>query len=88
MRRIPGKRDANEPEIVQAFKAHGWSVIPMKGKGIPDLVCFKGKTQPRVLLVEVKGAKGKLTPDQVSWHRDWAGPAPVIVRTIEDVGNL
>jgi hypothetical protein len=85
MRRIPRRRDANEPDIIEAFQAHGWSVIRIRGKGEPDLVCAKGQ---RVLFVEVKMPKGKLTGDQVDWHGSWLGPKPVIVRSVEDVSNL
>jgi Holliday junction resolvase len=85
MRRIPRRRDANEGDIIDAFTALGWSVQRISAKGAPDLVCAKGQ---RVVFVEVKTAKGKLTEDQVTWHANWRGPKPVIVRRVEDVGSV
>ena len=83
--RRAAKRDLNESEIVDAFKALGWSVQKMSARGCPDLLVAKGK---RVALVEVKGAKGKLTPDQVKWRAQWTGPEPWIVRNVQEVQEL
>jgi Holliday junction resolvase len=85
VRRIPRRRDANEQSIVDAFTALGWSVQRISAKGAPDLVCARGQ---KVVFVEVKGAKGKLTKDQVTWHANWRGPKPIIVRTVDDVGRV
>jgi Holliday junction resolvase len=85
VRRIPRKRDANELDIITALHQHGWSVQRMSARGAPDLVAGKGD---RLVLIEVKGAKGKLTGDQEVWHAAWRGPKPVIVRTVADVEGL
>ncbi len=69
--------DANQSEIVEAFRRLGCTVEPLHavGRGVPDLLCgYKGVNR----LVEIKdGAKvpsaRKLTPAQVDWHRDWRG---------------
>lgn len=82
MRRVPQRRDANEPEIIDAFRKLGWSVEQISKKGVPDLVVSKGA---RMLWVEVKGPKGKLTPDQIAWRAQWVGTPPVIVRSVHDV---
>ena len=80
MRRA-AKRDANEQAIVDALRAAGASVEHLSGCGVPDLlVGFRG----RVVLAEVKDAKGELTPYQVEWHTTWRGPQPVILRSVED----
>lgn len=82
--------DANQPEIVKAYRDLGFSVYscaPM-GKGFPDLVVgIHGITD----LVEVKdGDKPpsgrKLTPDQVTFFNDWKGSVRV-VNNIDDVAQ-
>ena len=36
----------------------------------------------RILLMEVKGRKGRLTPDQEEWMQEW--PETIIVRSIDE----
>jgi hypothetical protein len=66
------RRDANEPEIVQALEAVGAEVWRLSGKGLPDVLCrFRG-----VLYAgEVKTEKGRLRASQ--------GAFPVW-RTVDD----
>lgn len=80
--RRDAKIDANQPEIVETFRAMGCSVVsaaPM-GKGFPDLIVgYRGRNY----LIEVKDgskppSKRKLTPDQEDFHRDWRGRIHVI----------
>jgi len=59
--RHAAKRDANEPEIVEALELSGWTVIPVSDTGVMDLLCIRRGV---VKLLEVKGPKGKLTPAQ------------------------
>lgn len=59
--RHAAKRDANEPEIVEALELSGWTVIPVSDTGVMDLLCIRRGV---VKLLEVKSAKGKLTPAQ------------------------
>jgi hypothetical protein len=70
--------DANQGQIVSALRQAGCQVVSLAavGHGIPDImVCNHGE----IYLLEVKGAKGKLTRDQVLFHSAW----PVaIVRTV------
>jgi hypothetical protein len=55
------RRDRAEGPIVAALRAVGATVIPISGKGAPDLfVCFRGQMWG----AEVKTGKGKLTPAQ------------------------
>ena len=95
MPKYAAKVDANQPEIVQAFRAMGCSVshTHTAGEGFPDLaVGFKGAHGPVTVLVEVKdGSKplsGKqLTGAQKIWHREFQG-AKAIVESVEQVAEL
>jgi len=82
MRRI-AKTDSNQQIIVQALRDAGCTVQPLHqmGGGIPDLLVAtpSGET----LLVEVKSAKGSLTPEQEQWISRWRGRVAV-VRTVEE----
>ena len=71
------KIDANQPDIVKALRKLGYGVqsLASVGKGVPDLLVCKGKVN---VLLEVKDSKQPpskrvLTPDQIKWHREWAG---------------
>lgn len=80
----PAKKDANQPEIVEALEKIGCSVLDLSGVGggCPDLlVSFRG----RLLLMEVKNpkARGKLNERQKKWHSDWRGD----VRVVNSVGE-
>lgn len=76
------RRDANEPEIFEMFRALGCSVCSMD---LPAdaLVGYRGRSY----LVEVKTPKGKLTASQEAFLSNWLGDHH-IVRTIEDVQEL
>lgn len=80
------KIDANQRDIVDAFRKHGCSVwhTHMVGGGFPDIVVGYRR---RNHLVEIKGPKGKLNSLQESWIKSWAGKVHV-VRSIADVVNL
>jgi hypothetical protein len=90
--RRAAKVDANQSEIVAAFRKAGATVTPLHavGQGCPDLlVGFRGVNY----LVEVKdGAKPpsarKLTPDQVSWHDTWRGQVAVVKSAAEALALL
>ena len=77
---LAAKIDANQGAIVEALRKCGALVLSLAsvGKGCPDLlVSYRGD----LVLMEVKGEKGRLTPDQVEFHSEW----PVsVVRTVED----
>lgn len=75
--------DDNQPSIVKALRAAGFSVQPLSavGKGCPDLlVGASGKT----FLLEVKNRDGNspaqraLTEQQVEWHKAWRGHVVVV----------
>lgn len=76
LRRYANKRDANEGGIISAFEALGCLVYP-QDKPCDLLVGCRGV----VLLVEVKGKRGKLTREQAAFHANW----PVhVVRSVDD----
>lgn len=79
---MPKRVDANQPEIVAALRAAGCSVccIHTVGYGCPDLLV--GRSGQNYLL-EVKSARGVLSPYEVSWHASWRGQV-VIVRSVEE----
>jgi len=62
------KIDLNHAEIVAALRKTGHLVesLASQGGGLPDLLVFKPSSGLR--LIEVKGAKGTLTPDQVKFQ--------------------
>ena len=75
--------DKNHTEIVNTLKGIGCSVVSLadKGHGVPDLlVGFRGRNY----LVEVKGEKGKLTPDQETFFQTWRGQT-MVFRCTEEV---
>lgn len=84
--RLAAKVDANQKSIVDALRAIGVSVQSLAsiGRGCPDLVAAKGS---QCWLIEVKGEKGKLTPDQVKWIESWRGDVHVI-RTVDEALQL
>jgi hypothetical protein len=75
-RRNP-RRDANEPDIVQALQAAGCKVLRLSGAGVPDLACYRPTVGWR--LAEVKTEKGQLKPRQRLW-----GPEIMVWRSIDD----
>jgi hypothetical protein len=86
--RTKSRIDANQPEIVEAFRALGCSVLHTHqlGHGAPDLIIGKNG---RNVLIEVKDGKKPLydrllTTDERKFHREWSGWIE-IVETIYDV---
>lgn len=86
---VPGRIDANQPEIVRAFESLGVSVLDCSqvGCGFPDLIVGAlGVTR----LVEVKnpenhyGRRG-LNKRQQLFADGWRGDVVHIVRTVDDV---
>jgi Holliday junction resolvase len=81
--RTKAKVDNNQAQMVKLLRNIGASVAITSsiGNGFPDLVIgYKGKNY----LVEVKSAKGKLTPDQLVFAAQWRGDFAV-VRDLEDL---
>jgi len=75
------KRDANEPEIVDALRAIGCSVEYLS-KPLDLLVGYRGVT----FLIEVKGEKGTLTKDQKEFLPTWRGQLAVVRTSDQAIG--
>lgn len=79
MPRHAARVDSNHSAIVDGLRAiFGPDCVldlSAVGQGCPDIcVGVRGRT----LLMEIKTEKGKLTPDQVYWHRNWDGQKAVV----------
>jgi len=76
MRRA-AKIDSNQPELVEAFRTLGCSVLSLAtvGKGVPDLLVA---TQGITWLVEVKIPKGKENAKQLEFAETWQGCRAVV----------
>lgn len=72
------KRDANEPEIIEALEAEGVAVYKLDKPA--DLLC---SLSGRTFLVEVKSKNGKQTDQQVKFCKSWQGMY-FIARTVVD----
>ena len=81
-----GKVDANQREIVDALRKCGISVQSLAsiGDGCPDLLAADFQ---RVWVIEVKGPKGSLRPEQEAWINAWRGTVHV-VRSVDDALRL
>lgn len=85
------KTDCNQRGIVDTFRKAEAFVQDLHGvaHGCPDLlICHRGRWWP----VEIKDKRGKLTPDQVLWHRQaheiGHGAVPIIRSCLEAVKFL
>lgn len=83
MRRA-AKVDSNQKPIVQnlrdIFGEECVFDLSAVGQGCPDImVGVRGVN----LLMEIKTDKGKLTADQVIFHKSWPGQV-VVIRTLQD----
>ena len=81
------KADANQPAIVKALRWRGATVQHLHevGRGCPDiLVGFLGHN----ILMEIKSAKGTLTPDEAEWHQAWNGQVCIVRTTGEALDVL
>ena len=80
--------DNNHQEIVRAAEGIGHQVIDLSkaGRGVPDLAIIRPSDQ-RCWLVEVKGPRGKLTPDEEAYALRSRTPI-AIVRTVDELLKL
>ena len=82
MPRWAAKKDVSHSAVVEALEATGWSVLDVSRAPLAvDLVIAKAG---RVVLVEVKAAKGTLTKGQVEILKYWPAETAVL-RSIDDV---
>ena len=70
------KRDANEPEIVEALQAVGASVL--RADDVDLIVGYRGVNY----LMEIKTPEGKLNKKQQKFFRSWKGQVNII-RTVD-----
>ena len=70
------RRDANEPEIIDALRRSGRQVWQISGAGLPDLLVYGAG---KFTALEVKTAKGGLTALQAQQANPWP-----VVRSAED----
>lgn len=71
------KVDTNQAQIVNTLREIGATVQDLSavGKGCPDLlVGYRGCNY----LLEVKTERGKMTPDEATWHEGWRGDCAVV----------
>ena len=78
--------DKNHPEIVEAFRKLGASVLSLAplGRGIPDLLVAIGGV---TWLVEIKSKKGEENDLQLEWAENWRG-ARAVVRDTQGVETV
>ena len=78
--------DKNHPEVVEAFRALGASVLSLAplGRGIPDLLVAIGGV---TWLIEIKSKKGKENDLQLEWAENWRG-ARAVVRDTQGVETV
>ena len=78
--------DKNHPEVVEAFRKLGCSVLSLAplGRGIPDLLVAIGGV---TWLIEIKSKKGKENDLQLEWAENWKG-ARAVVRDTQGVETV
>lgn len=81
---MPRRTDSNQADVVKCLRKLGYRVQDLSrvGKGCPDLLV--GAPWGQLFAIEVKGARGKLTPDQVEWHDDWRRMRPIVARSVAE----
>jgi Holliday junction resolvase len=75
------RTDSNHREVIDTLRQLGAVVLDLSavGRGVADAVVLIGK---HVVFVEIKTARGKLTPEQEKWHQEgW----PVrVIRSVDE----
>ncbi len=80
--RYAARKDANHNDILDALRAHGYSVLDLwrLGHDAPDCLVGNGETNT---LLEIKTAKGKLSEGQQRFIDSWKGPRAVF-RSVDE----
>lgn len=80
--------DTNHREIVAAAEGIGHQVIDLSksGRGVPDLAVIRPADQ-KCWLIEIKGPRGMLTPDEVAYALRSRTPVH-LVRTVDELLKL
>lgn len=83
------KRDANQQEIVDGLRAHGFFVLDLAdvgGRTLDLFVCGPDASGVwRWLAVEVKTFAGRLTTKQKRFFEVWLDVPAVVARSVHDV---
>lgn len=76
--------DENQQGLIDFARMAGATVLITAaiGDGAPDIIVGVAGVDQQV---EIKSAKGKLTPDQETFHSRWRGRKPVVWRCAADV---
>lgn len=80
--------DSNHQEIVKAAEGVGHQVLDLSksGRGVPDLAIIRPSDR-YCWLVEVKGPKGRLTPDEEAYALRSRTPVH-LVRSVDELLTL
>ena len=73
------RRDQTEASIVRALRQAGAEVIRLNDPGVPDLLVLRGR---QIYLLEIKTARGHLTPAQQ--QRALRGWPVHVVRSVDE----
>ena len=91
MRRA-SKVDANQADLVEEIRAHGYSVLHLHkvGEGCPDILVGKHGVNT---LLEIKDgnkvpSRRKKTIAQIKFHDEWRGQAAVVKNITEALAEL
>jgi hypothetical protein len=81
--------DANHGDVIDALRRCGWFCHDSSGagNGFPDITAARGA---RLELIEVKGPKGTLTPEQLLFHAEMKakGVTVRILRSADEAARL
>ena len=80
--RLKARTDGTHKDIVKALRKVGCKVLDLSrvGGGCPDLLVRRRNGEPA--LMEVKTARGGLTPDQQRFIADW--PETIVARSVDE----
>jgi hypothetical protein len=87
----PRRVDKNQRQIVAELRQAGCSVTDTHtlGSGFVDIVASHPQAKPpsQNWLFEIKSDGGRLTDDEIEWHREWPGQKAVIY-CFEDAARI
>lgn len=92
MSRFARHADSNAKQLLEAFRAHGCSIlrITCAEPGAPDLLVGRLGLDGLVELKPNVGEKRRRNPraTQVEWAARWRGRPVAVVRTVDDVAAV
>ena len=88
---MPKRTDANQSVIMTNLRKVGCEVqdLHIIGHGCPDILTSHPQANPssQNWLFEIKSDGGKLTEDEIKWHRRWPGQK-AIIHCFEDAARI